>query len=147
MCGIYNSIQIYCVNTNTVPYDWYNQKVNDNKYLELENIRCFHHLSLLSENQVFRTSHNHSVTLNQKKNILTSGSYIPNFNASTYRFLPQKSIFDSQSQDNKSDHFSLNPFGGSTAITIKINKVTVIIFVFHTSLLLIPLCAAMLPRP
>jgi len=128
MCGIYNSTQIYCVNTNTVPYDWYNQKVNDNKYLELENIRCSHHLSLLSENQVFRTSHNHSVTLNQKKNILTSGSYIPNFNASTYRFLPQKSIFDSQNQDNKSDHFSLNPFGGSTAITIKINKVTVIIF-------------------
>jgi hypothetical protein len=45
MCGIYNSTQIYCVNTNTDPYDWYNQKVNDNKYLELENIRCFHHFN------------------------------------------------------------------------------------------------------
>jgi len=45
MCGIYNSTQIYCVNTKTVLYDWYNQKVNDNKHLELENIRCFHHLN------------------------------------------------------------------------------------------------------
>jgi hypothetical protein len=45
MCGIYNSTQLYCVNTNTVLYDWYNQKVNDNKYLELENIKCCHHLN------------------------------------------------------------------------------------------------------
>ena len=125
MSGIYNSIQIYCVNTNTVPYNWYNKEQNDNKYLELENIRYFHHLSLLSENQVFRTSHIYSVTLNQKKYILTSGSYILDFHASTYRFLPQKSIFYSQSQANKSDHFSLNAFGGSTAKIIKINKVTV----------------------
>jgi len=68
--------------------------------------------------------------------MLTSGSYISNFDASTYRFLSQKSIFDSQSQENKSGHFSLDPFSGSTAITIKINKVTVIIlcvsYVFTT---------------
>jgi len=141
MCGIYNSTQIYCVNTNTVPYDWYNQKVNDNKYLELENIRCFHHLNtflgippsilILCTTKIKfnfkRACQNHSITLNQKKNILTSGSCIWNSNASTYRFLPQKSIFDSQSQDNKSDNFSLYLFSGSTAI-IKINKVTVIIF-------------------
>jgi len=44
------------------------------------------------------------------------------------QIIPQKRIFDSQSEANKSDHFSLNPFGGSTAITIKIKKVTIIIF-------------------
>jgi len=83
MSVIYNTIQIYCLNTITVPYNWYNQKVNDNNYLELENIRYFHHLSLLSEHQVFRTSHNYSVTLNQKKILLTSGSFTPDFHAST----------------------------------------------------------------
>ena len=128
MCGIYNWIQIHCVNTNRVPYNWYNQKANDKIYLELENIRYFHNLSFLSENQVFRISHNNSDTLNQKKNTLTSKSYISDFHASSYRILPQKIIFDSRSQANKSDHFSLYPFGGSTALTIKVNKVTVINF-------------------
>ena len=128
MSGIYNSIQIYCVNTNTVPYNRYYKKLKDNNYLELENIRYFHNHSFISENQTFRTSQNYSVTLNQKKYILTSGSYILDFHASTYRFLPQKSIFYIQTQANKSDHFSLNAFGGSTAKTIKIYKVTVKIF-------------------
>lgn len=126
-CVVFTTQHKYTVNSNTVTYDWYNQKVNDNKWLELENIRCFHHLNtflgippsiliqctqkklnLLLKDQVFRDCQNHSITLNQKKNILTSGSRISDFNASTYRFLPQKSIFDSQSQDNKSDHFSLD---------------------------------------
>ena len=126
------------MNTNTVPYNWYNKKLNDNNYLELENIRIFHHHSLLSENQVFRTSHSYSVTLNQKKYILTSGSYILEFHASTYRFLPQKSIFYSQSQANKSDHFSLNAFGGSTAKTIKIYKFTIKILCFIHLYYLLP---------
>lgn len=116
MCGIYNITQIYCLK-NTFPYDWYNQKVNDKKYFELENIRCFHHLNtylgkppcmliqctttkkLLLKDQVFKACQN------QNKNVLTSVLCISDFNASTYWFLPQKCIFDSQGQENKSDHF------------------------------------------